>query len=65
MAVRPLFTLPLVIWDDAGHAQPVAMSFRSYSYVRFARETTQHEPLILDTNVIIDGRIADLARLVS
>jgi uncharacterized protein YacL len=29
-------------------------------YVRFARETTQHEPIILDTNVIIDGRIADL-----
>src|ERR1700731_4992599 len=29
-------------------------------YVRFARETTQHEPLILDTNMIIDGRIADL-----
>ena len=29
-------------------------------YVRFARETTQHEPLIIDTNVIIDGRIADL-----
>src|SRR6266571_1672384 len=29
-------------------------------YVRFARETTQHEPLILDTNVIIDGRIAEL-----
>jgi len=29
-------------------------------YVRFARETTQHEPLILDTNIIIDGRIADL-----
>jgi uncharacterized protein YacL len=29
-------------------------------YVRFARETTQHEPLILDTNVIIDGRIGDL-----
>jgi uncharacterized protein YacL len=29
-------------------------------YVRFARETTQHEPLIVDTNVIIDGRIADL-----
>jgi uncharacterized protein YacL len=29
-------------------------------YVRFARETTQHEPLVLDTNVIIDGRIADL-----
>jgi len=29
-------------------------------YVRFAREATQHEPLVLDTNVIIDGRIADL-----
>lgn len=29
-------------------------------YVRFARETTQHEPLIIDTNIIIDGRIADL-----
>ena len=29
-------------------------------YVRFARETKLHEPLILDTNVIIDGRIADL-----
>ena len=29
-------------------------------YVRFARQTTQHELLILDTNVIIDGRIADL-----
>src|ERR1700726_3747510 len=29
-------------------------------YVRFARETTQHEPLVLDTNVFIDGRIADL-----
>jgi len=29
-------------------------------YVRFARETTQHEPLVLDTNVVIDGRIADL-----
>jgi uncharacterized protein YacL len=29
-------------------------------YVRFAREATQHEPLIVDTNVIIDGRIADL-----
>lgn len=29
-------------------------------YVRFARETTQHEPIIVDTNVIIDGRIADL-----
>ena len=29
-------------------------------YVRFARETTQREPLIVDTNVIIDGRIADL-----
>src|SRR5262249_54981786 len=29
-------------------------------YVRFARQTTQHEPLLVDTNVIIDGRIADL-----
>ena len=29
-------------------------------YVRFARENTQHEPLVIDTNVIIDGRIADL-----
>ena len=29
-------------------------------YVRFARETTQHEPIVVDTNVIIDGRIADL-----
>jgi uncharacterized protein YacL len=29
-------------------------------YVRFARETTQHEPLVLDTNIIIDGRISDL-----
>src|SRR5437588_9781078 len=29
-------------------------------YVRFTRETTQHEPLILDTNIIIDGRIAEL-----
>jgi uncharacterized protein YacL len=29
-------------------------------YVRFARETMQHEPLIVDTNIIIDGRIADL-----
>ena len=29
-------------------------------YVRFARETTQHEPLLIDTNVIIDGRVADL-----
>ena len=28
--------------------------------MRFARETTQHEPLVIDTNVIIDGRIADL-----
>jgi uncharacterized protein YacL len=28
--------------------------------VRFARETTQHEPLIVDTNIIIDGRIGDL-----
>src|SRR5881275_1045850 len=29
-------------------------------YVRFAREMTQHEPLVVDTNVIIDGRIAEL-----
>ena len=29
-------------------------------YVRFTRETTQHEPIVVDTNVIIDGRIADL-----
>jgi len=29
-------------------------------YVRFTRETTQHEPLVLDTSVIIDGRIAEL-----
>src|SRR5437667_2817928 len=29
-------------------------------YVRFARETTQREPLVVDTNVIIDGRITDL-----
>lgn len=29
-------------------------------YVRFARETTQHEPVVVDTNIIIDGRIADL-----
>ena len=29
-------------------------------YVRFTRENTQHEPLVIDTNIIIDGRIADL-----
>jgi uncharacterized protein YacL len=29
-------------------------------YVRFTRETTQQEALILDTNVIIDGRIGEL-----
>jgi uncharacterized protein YacL len=29
-------------------------------YVRFAREATQREPLVVDTNVVIDGRIADL-----
>lgn len=29
-------------------------------YVRFARQTMQHEPLVVDTNIIIDGRIADL-----
>ncbi len=31
-------------------------------YVRFARETMQYEPLVLDTSVIIDGRVADLCR---
>lgn len=29
-------------------------------YVRFARETLEHEPLIIDTSIIIDGRIAEL-----
>src|SRR5206468_2000362 len=29
-------------------------------YVRFARQATQQEPVVVDTNVIIDGRIADL-----
>jgi len=29
-------------------------------YVRFTRETMEHESLVLDTSVIIDGRIADL-----
>jgi uncharacterized protein YacL len=29
-------------------------------YVRFTRETTQHEPVVVDTSVVIDGRIADL-----
>lgn len=29
-------------------------------YVRFARQAMQHEPLLIDTNVIIDGRIAEL-----
>src|SRR5437868_7375172 len=29
-------------------------------YVRFAREATEREPVVVDTNVIIDGRIADL-----
>jgi uncharacterized protein YacL len=29
-------------------------------YVRFTRETTQHEPLVVDTSVIIDGRIGEL-----
>jgi uncharacterized protein YacL len=29
-------------------------------YVRFTREATQREPILVDTNVIIDGRIADL-----
>ncbi|HYY14876.1 MAG TPA: PIN domain-containing protein [Chthoniobacterales bacterium] len=29
-------------------------------YVRFAREATQHEPVVVDTNVVIDGRLAEL-----
>jgi uncharacterized protein YacL len=29
-------------------------------YVRFARQATEREPVVIDTNVIIDGRIADL-----
>ena len=29
-------------------------------YVRFTRQATEREPVVLDTNVIIDGRIADL-----
>jgi uncharacterized protein YacL len=29
-------------------------------YVRFARATTQYEPVVVDTNVVIDGRIFDL-----
>src|SRR2546423_9045048 len=29
-------------------------------YVRFAREAMQHEPLVIDTNIIIDGRVAEL-----
>ena len=29
-------------------------------YVRFTRENTQQEPLLIDTNVIIDGRVAEL-----
>jgi uncharacterized protein YacL len=29
-------------------------------YVRFTREATQREPVVVDTNIIIDGRIADL-----
>ncbi len=29
-------------------------------YVRFSRETLAHEPLIIDTSTIIDGRIAEL-----
>ena len=37
------------------------MSFRSsFPMCDFARETKQHEPIVVDTNVIIDGRIADL-----
>jgi uncharacterized protein YacL len=33
-------------------------------YVRFARETTQREPLVVDTNVIIDGRALIVPRFV-
>jgi uncharacterized protein YacL len=29
-------------------------------YVRFTRETMEHEPIVLDSSVIIDGRIAEL-----
>src|SRR6266576_487426 len=29
-------------------------------YVRFTRETVEHEPLLVDTSAIIDGRIAEL-----
>jgi uncharacterized protein YacL len=29
-------------------------------YVRFTRETMEHEPVVLDSSVIIDGRIAEL-----
>jgi uncharacterized protein YacL len=29
-------------------------------YIRFARETTEHEPVVIDTNIVIDGRIAEL-----
>jgi uncharacterized protein YacL len=29
-------------------------------YVRFARQAMQHEPLVIDTNIIIDGRICEL-----
>lgn len=29
-------------------------------YVRFSRQTMEHEPLVIDTSVIIDGRIAQL-----
>src|ERR1700724_2076685 len=29
-------------------------------YVRFTRQATEREPVVVDTNVIIDGRIADL-----
>src|SRR5919109_3666969 len=32
-------------------------------YVRFTRETLEHEPLIVDTSAIIDGRIAELCAI--
>ena len=57
LAVYCSFGLPR---HDAGDAQQSRRILSIIPYVRFARETTQHEPLIIDTNVIIDGRIADL-----
>jgi len=61
------WTLQLVVYCAFGYLG-MMLAMRSnrdefsliIPYVRFARETTQHEPLVIDTNVIIDGRIADL-----